>query len=59
LSVEDHPIFREGLSKIIASQSDMSLVAQATTAVAGGRRIPAPSSRHHAHGCAQHFAGCE
>lgn len=42
LSVEDHPVFREGLNTIIASQPDMQLVAQAANATEAIREF-----RHH------------
>lgn len=32
MTVEDHPVFREGLALILASQQDMTVVAQASTA---------------------------
>ena len=35
LSVDDHPVFREGLSIIIGSQPDMVMVGQAGNAVDG------------------------
>jgi DNA-binding NarL/FixJ family response regulator len=39
LSVEDHPVFREGLSTIIGSQHDMLLVAQAANAAEAMREF--------------------
>ena len=49
--VEDHPLFRQGLNIIIASQSDMQVVAQAGTSLEVVRRVPSsPQTRYHAYG---------
>ena len=39
LSVDDHPLLREGITAIINSQSDMSLVAQAATGSEGVQKF--------------------
>ena len=44
LSVEDHPVFREGLSTIIGSQHDMLLVAQASNGVEAIAEFRRPSA---------------
>ena len=41
LSVDDHPLLREGIAAVINSQSDMQIVAQARPA---GRRSSASAS---------------
>jgi len=43
LAVDDHPMFRDGLAEILATQPDMSLVAQA----ANGREAIQKFHQHH------------
>jgi two-component system, NarL family, response regulator len=44
LSVDDHPLLREGISAMIKSQRDMELVAEASTGKEGLERF-GPTSR--------------
>ena len=43
LAVDDHPMFREGLASLLATQTDMSLVAEA----ANGREAIRQFREHH------------
>ena len=43
LAVDDHPMFRDGLAMVLASQPDMSLVAQASN----GREAIQQFRQHH------------
>jgi hypothetical protein len=48
LAVDDHPMLREGISSLVASQSDMELVAEAR----GPRTVPPSPARPHFDGSA-------
>src|SRR5215813_14833202 len=51
LTVDDHPLFRSGIAALLATQPDMSLVAEASTA-RGYPAVPNAPPRHYAHGLA-------
>ena len=40
LIIDDHPVFREGLGSLLASQADFQIVGQAATAEAGIEALP-------------------
>ena len=45
LSVDDHPLLREGIAAVINSQSDMQIVAQASTGREAIQLLPRASAR--------------
>ena len=47
LSVDDHPLLREGIAALIANQTDMELVAEACDGREALEHVSQASSRHH------------
>ena len=45
LAVDDHPLFREGISSLLRAQPDMELVGVGGERARGDRRLPGASPR--------------
>jgi DNA-binding NarL/FixJ family response regulator len=52
LSVDDHPVLRQGVAALVGGQADMSLVAEASNGREAIQAIPYASSGRHADGFA-------
>ena len=50
LTVDDHPLVRNGIARLVAIQTDMTLVAQATNGRDAIQQFRDASSGRHAHG---------
>ena len=50
LSVDDHPTLREGIATVLDSETDMTLVAEATNGREAIRTVPNSSSGHNSDG---------